>query len=255
MKERRGGAADARLVIVVTIRTKEQGRFYRLSIKQDLEAIKKAELLLEKLIIKHHDFLSLVPDEQISLNEIRRISVPIYGITRWGDIYSPRQALSLTKLTQIIRNIETKISLQCDSGLAIAIQTCLGLIVDKVIQYNSSLCRWKASGENLVDTFGRQAIPMVWDFSEANILGGASGDFSALLEWVGEMLDMTSKSLTSHIATAEQAIAQSQILPDGVANALITDPPIMTLFLMRIYQIFSTLGCVGVLVIFMAVYF
>jgi len=52
MKERRGGAADARLVIVVTIRTKEQGRFYRLSIKQDLEAIKKAKLLLEKLIIK-----------------------------------------------------------------------------------------------------------------------------------------------------------------------------------------------------------
>lgn len=225
MRERRGGAIDARLITVVTIRRGEQGRFYRLPTQRDLKVVKKSLSQINKLNNENHQLLSLIPDEKISLNEIRRISVPIYGMTTWGDIYSPRQALSLIVLTQIIRRLGEKLTSDYEKNLAIAIQTCLGLIVDKVIQYNSSLCRWKASGENLVDTFGRQAIPMVWDFAEANVMGGASGDFSALLEWVIKMLEMTSKSVTSHISTAEQATAQSQILPDDVANAIVTDPP------------------------------
>ena len=45
----------------------------------------------------------LVPDEVISLNELRRISVPIYGMERWGDLFSPRQALAMTTLARLVR--------------------------------------------------------------------------------------------------------------------------------------------------------
>ena len=80
----------------MTTRPGEQGRFYRLPTERDLEAVRKAAAELERRKAAHTGPLSLVPDEEISLNEIRRISVPIYGMSTWGDLFTPRQALALT---------------------------------------------------------------------------------------------------------------------------------------------------------------
>ncbi len=225
IKVRQGGALDARLLCIVSIKKNQQGRFYRLPTNYDFEGLQKVADNLERNKNENKLNLSQVPDELLDVRGIRHTWAMIYGLERWGYYFNNRQALIIINLINIIKKTEEKLTNAYETELAKAVQTCLALIVDKVIQYNSSLCRWKASGENLVDTFGRQAIPMVWDFAEANIIGGASGDFSALLGWVVEMLEMTSKSLTSQIGTAEQAQAQSQILPDDVANALITDPP------------------------------
>ena len=49
--------------------------------------------------------LSYVPDEMISLNEIRRISVPIYGIVSWGDMFTQRQLLALTTLVGLVGKV------------------------------------------------------------------------------------------------------------------------------------------------------
>src|SRR5262249_55048320 len=73
LKERRGGVADARLFCVVTTRPGEHGQFYRLPTERDLDAVHKAVAELERRKNEHEGPLSLVPDEEISLNEIRRI--------------------------------------------------------------------------------------------------------------------------------------------------------------------------------------
>ena len=103
LRTRRGGAADARLFCVVTTHPREQGRSYRLPTRRDMEAVQKATEELERRKERHRGRLSLVPDETISLNEIRRISVPIYGMVTWGDLFTPRQALALTTLARLVR--------------------------------------------------------------------------------------------------------------------------------------------------------
>ena len=101
LKTRHGGANDARLLCVVTIRTSEQGRFYRLPTDADLRAVREASTELERRKSAHKGPLALVPDEPISQNEMRRISIPIYGMASWGDVFSNRQSLALQTLARL----------------------------------------------------------------------------------------------------------------------------------------------------------
>jgi adenine-specific DNA methylase len=83
LKMRRGGAADARMFCVVLTQPHGDGRFYRLPTARDDETVDAAASELARRIQTHgNKSPSLVPDEIISLNELRRISVPIYGIAR-----------------------------------------------------------------------------------------------------------------------------------------------------------------------------
>jgi putative DNA methylase len=88
LKPRHGGAADARLFAVVATHSGEQGRFYRLPNERDLQAVQKAAAELEHRKAAHTGPLSLVPDEVIPMTEIRRISIPIYGMETWGDLFT-----------------------------------------------------------------------------------------------------------------------------------------------------------------------
>ena len=123
LKQRRGGAADARLFCVVTTRADVKGRFYRLPKKADLTAFDAAAAELERreradgtersqkgrraaegIEESRGIRRSLVPDEAISHEGTFRILKPlIYGMDRWGDLFSPRQALALTTLARLVR--------------------------------------------------------------------------------------------------------------------------------------------------------
>lgn len=224
-KQRRGGAKDARLMCVVTTRVGEQGRSYRVPTITDLEATREAAATIEQRKKTHKGALSLVPDEALDVRGIRHTWAMIYGVASWGDCFTPRQSLILTSLLGFTEEHGRKMSGKDDGGLCNAAQTCIALIIDKLAQYNSSMCRWKASGENLVDTFGRQALPMVWDFAEANPFAGASGDFMALLEWHVDALATTTAAVPSYGGSVDQASATTHPYPDDSANAFVTDPP------------------------------
>jgi putative DNA methylase len=226
LKVRHGGASDARLYCVVTTKSTEQGRFYRLPTKRDLDAVSNAREQLERHKLAWKGKLSLIPDEPYpdETGSGALSSSVLYGINAWGEVFTPRQQLSLSTLIEKVNNLE-EIPYEKSEELKKSVQTCLGLIVDKVIQYNSSLCRWKVTGENLVDTFGRQALPMVMDFSEPNIFGKASGDFSSLLNWVIEMLESTVPIVKETNGIIEKSSATKNNLPNECAQAFITDPP------------------------------
>ncbi len=219
LKARRGGADDARLFCVVTTRPGEQGRFYRLPTPADLDAVERAKAELERRKVEHTGPLSLVPDEEISLNEIRRISVPIYGMARWSDLFAARQSLALTVLVRLIFNLE----LDCDNGYAKVVKTCLALALDRQADINSSLCRWLPL-EAIANTFGRQAIPMIWDYAEANPFSGATGSWDGAYGWVANVIEANTESSAGN-GIVQQASATAHPLPSDSANALITDPP------------------------------
>jgi len=220
-KLRRGGANDARLMCVVQTYSGEQGRTYRLPTPRDFGALRNAKIELDQRKRDHKGPFSFVPEEPISLNEIRRISPPIYGMSTWGDLFSERQNLALSTIATRISALSEK---QEVDEIAAPVQTLLAFALDRQADYNSSLCRWVATGEFIGNTFGRQAIPMMWDFCEVSPLSLSTGGFSGACEWIVNVLEREAidAGVGGHVASASAA---AHPLPSDSVNAVITDPP------------------------------
>ena len=188
LSEQRGGAdvifdskgnrtGGARIAAVVTLQSGAKGRQYRLPTKLDYMPVWKVKNQLQALLDKwersgRKDF-SPVPDEPISLNEIRRISVPLYGATTWGDIFTKRQKLCLHTYARMIRK----------AGSTESCAWLCSLALDRLVILLSAHCRWKPTGESLIDMFGRHAIGMVWDFAES---APGIGTENTFVSWLGK---------------------------------------------------------------------
>ncbi len=223
LKARRGGAADARMFCVVTTRHNQKGRFYRLPTERDLEAVRKATEELERRKAAHVGALSLVPDESCEDYHMFNNSAPLYGMIAWGDIFAHRQLLALTTLVQLLHEAGVKLAVGNENGLLTAVQTCLAIAVDRQVDSLSSLTRWQPSRETNSNTFGRQAIPMVWDFVETVPTSSSAGSLKNAVEWI--LMVIGSISCITEPAHVERVSATTHPLPDESANVFVTDPP------------------------------
>lgn len=226
LKARKGGAADARLFCVVTTRVNEQGRFYRLPTDNDLEALKKAKEELERQKQAHQGELSLVPDEpypdETGTGAIS--SSVLYGIKKWGDLFTPRQALALTTLVRLIREVGHELALCHTDDLVDPVQTILAFSLDKLCDFNNSCNRWGNDDQGITALFSRQAIPIAWDFAEANLASGEAYSW----KWSAQFALRVIEKITSQNDVpghAEQAPAGIHPLPDDSAYCIFTDPP------------------------------
>ncbi|MCC7342001.1 MAG: DUF1156 domain-containing protein [Bryobacterales bacterium] len=221
LTKRAGGAMDARLLCVVTVNSARAGRHYRLATQGDIEVTRRARLALESLRQQSTDPLSPVPDESIPLSELRRISVPLYGMNTWGSLFSARPAVSLAYYSAAVSQIK-QTSDPDDQEFRRAVKVCLAFAVSKQADFNSSLSRWANHMEKSVATFSRQALGMLWDWGEVCPLGESTGSFSVALDWVINALDQQWLDHGGHVAHAS---ATSAVLPEDSAQLLFTDPP------------------------------
>ncbi|NLX98930.1 MAG: DUF1156 domain-containing protein [Rhodopirellula sp.] len=223
LKKRRGGAGDARMFCVVTSRPSEQGRSYRLPTERDLQAASRAAQELTRLKKAHRGPLSMIPTEEICLNEIRRISIPIYGMETWGDVFSPRQALAIATLARLVQAAAKHFSTEGSPDFTEAVVTFCGVAVSRFTDICNALCMWETSKTQVRHAFTRQALGMLWDFAEPNVLSEAAGNFNVTL---CTMLNMVERCVETdcdaHVASAS---ATTHPLPDDIANAFVTDPP------------------------------
>jgi putative DNA methylase len=74
------------------------------------------------------------------------------------------------------------------------ITVLLALAVDRCSDFNNSLCRWTAGNQKVMNLFGKQAIPMVWDFAEANTLGESVGAWSTCSNYVADCIEVIGES-------------------------------------------------------------
>lgn len=134
-------------------------------------------------------------------------SPPGFGITEYADLFTARQMRMLCTFSDLVRKAqdmaasaalaagmsETGGSLEAGGTGALAYGQAVGVylafVVDKMADYNSSMCSWRTAGGNLRSTFGRQAIPMVWTFAEGNPFSSVSGNFKAMLGSVSETVE------------------------------------------------------------------
>ena len=92
---------------------------------------------------------------------------------------------------------------------------------DKSADYWSSLCSWHTSGEKIRNTFGRQALAMVWDYAETNPFSTSTGNWMACVDWVWKVVD---RLPAIGYGQVQQYDATSII--NGTENPIIsTDPP------------------------------
>lgn len=172
-----------------------------------------------------------IPDQALS------IRVQLYGMDTHGKLYTQRQLVALNTFCDLISEVRCKIaknvsgdSTKCEvkhgNGISYSesVSVYLSFAVDKSSDYWSSLCLWlnQAKNEIVGKTFGRQALPMMWDYAEANPFCGAGGDIVPQLEYVAKFLDRCAV-LNAWNGFATQDDAQTQGISDG--KFVSTDPP------------------------------
>ncbi len=155
--------------------------------------------------------LSAVPDEPLPPQGTLGFRVQLYGMERWGDLFTARQKLALTA----IANGTTK----ADES----IRTVLGTLVSRCADYWSSGVVWAQEGEFVAHTFGRQALPIVWDFAEAVPWAGASGNLDGAIDWVARVIEAWPNSPT--IGQVHTADATQTPFLDETSDIWFTDPP------------------------------
>ena len=97
-------------------------------------------------------------------------------------------------------------------------------MVDRLADFNSSLCRWVSAGDFVASTYGRQALPMIWDFAEINPFGNGSGNIRDSLNRSSEAIEnciFNTNTTSSVIRTS----ATDLPFESASMDAVITDPP------------------------------
>jgi putative DNA methylase len=120
------------------------------------------------------------------------------------------------------------------------VTTFLALALDRCADFNNGLCTWNSSNQKVMHLFGRQAIPMVWDFAEANILGDSVGAWQTCEEYVAKCIDVVGKSCNSE-GNANQ-IDAAGAWNDTRGLLVSTDPPTTTTYLTLIFLTSSMFG-------------
>jgi len=171
-----------------------------------------------------------------------------YGLTTYGDLFTPRQLVGLTAFSDLVTEARQRVladfkslarsepsfsaqwKQDCTAGLdkggsatqayADAVSIYLAFAVDRLVMTGNSLVRWNNVGEKAQHCFGRQALPMQWDFAEPNFLGNSTGCFDSALFYSYDPLTWLPEQLQG---TATQADAQTQNLARNVFVS--TDPP------------------------------
>ena len=183
-----------------------------------------------------------VPDD-IPLGKIgidpRNIWVTLYGLDEWWKLFTPRQLVALTTFSDLIENARERIESDAvASGLdldgvrlrdggtgatayADGVITYLAFVIDRSADYWSSICSWHASNSQVRETFARQAIPMTWDYAEANPFSGRMGSWESMLKTTVRAIPTLHTPIAGETA---QRDARARIAEVGTC-LISTDPP------------------------------
>ncbi|MDD2229596.1 MAG: DUF1156 domain-containing protein [Candidatus Cloacimonetes bacterium] len=149
--------------------------------------------------------------------------LPLYGMRTYGDIFSDRQLNALINFYKLVSEIDYPKGRETELRTIKyqdAITLYLSFGVDKCADYWSTACSWHISKSLIRNTFGRQAIAMVWDFVEVNPFSNSSGNWTSMLSWVWKALKSFDPSITGFVELAD---ATSQCI---TTNKIVsTDPP------------------------------
>ena len=241
---RRGGASDARLICVVSSHAGSPGRFYRMADRHDEVAAMAAAAELRHRQEVWSGELPLIPDGE--LNHLRGFfNIVLYGMTRWGDMFSPRQALALTTFVHAVAEDSE------DSYEPVAISNspprCRHASLSSWIGRRRN-CHPSADGTHLAKThkapLGVRLFRWCGTSAEVNPFSGSGGDWDTALDWVVRVLETTAVATEG----ATEPVTLNVLQPHPTHCRMIVPKPwsltrrTTRRFRTRIYQTSSTRG-------------
>jgi len=161
-----------------------------------------------------------------------------YGLSKFGDLFTPRQLVALTTFSDLVQEARAKVLADAlkvgwandghglDAGgtgaaaYADAVAVYLGFLVDQVANHASSICGWNSPNTQMRSVFARQSLPMTWDYAESNIFSSSSGSYNNLFERQVKGFEALG---VGKPGIAIQADASSQIISDS--KIVSSDPP------------------------------
>ena len=170
--------------------------------------------------------------------EPRALWCLLYGLDHFDKLFTSRQLVALTTFSDLVHAARARVNRDAlaaglsddgkplaDGGIGAtaysdAVAVYLSMAISKMADAQSSLCRWKPTMDQSIATFGRHALPMVWDYSEANAFGEMAGDPLVSLKNMMRVVDSLPAMTAGHVW---QADAQSQNQSEG--KIVSTDPP------------------------------
>jgi putative DNA methylase len=167
------------------------------------------------------------------------LNTNVYGLDDFSKLFTNRQLTALTTFSDLVAEAQLKayedaveagmandgVGLDAGGSAAKAYGEAIGVylafLVDKLADYNSTICSWNITRDGLRNTFGRQAIPMVWDYAEANPFSNSTGCIDNTLTWITKCI------LEFPINAAQSQAKQADATRDnGMRSVMIsTDPP------------------------------
>jgi len=180
---------------------------------------------------------SWVPDGSF-VEDARAFTPCIYGIKEWKNLFTPRQLVVMTVLSDIIHQARNKIvhdaiaaglsdgNQDLSSGHINAdtysdiIALYLAFGISRLSMRCSSLAAWDSAYQKIQNTFGRQALSMVWDFCEGNPFSNATGNFESCIIGLSEAIETLPCKLAGSGFLSD---AKTQAYSNG--KVVSTDPP------------------------------
>ena len=178
------------------------------------------------------------PDMPMNRDTSNLVSGRGYGFFTWADLFTPRQLVALTTFSDLVGEAmaraeqdaiaaglpDDRIPLR-DGGTgarayAEAVGVYVGMVISKIANIGSSIASWMSDRGAFRETFARQAIPMMWDYAEANPLAYTGGSISAAIEkgmLAINMFPSSTKSVALQLDASSQKISSDKIIS--------TDPP------------------------------
>ncbi|WP_292774305.1 MULTISPECIES: DUF1156 domain-containing protein [Microbacterium] len=178
-----------------------------------------------------------VPSQQVPTRNHDVDRLPMYGMPTWADAFTNRQLTALTTLSDLVAEarhqaLNDALMAGMPSGARLenggtgaeayadAVSTYLAFAISKLADWSSSICSWIPQIEGVRDTFARQAIPMVWDYTEINPFSNSVGHFLTHAHWVASGIEGLPSE--NRPGTVSQADAASRDYQNVVVS---TDPP------------------------------
>lgn len=193
---------------------------YRLPNEEDLQA---AQVEIEDLDVAFSDIPFGIPEEPLPPVGTLGFRIPLYGFKKWRELFTNRQLLALSSFIGHTRSATSLIAKE-DQKLAEAVGAYLAICIDRLADYSSAVCSWHHGRQIVRNTFGRFALPMVWDFCEVNPLSDSTGNFLGALEWVSLFIDHALETC-SHSERPSVRIESALKNSTAPVDLVLTDPP------------------------------
>ncbi|GMW03139.1 MAG: hypothetical protein AMXMBFR84_42740 [Candidatus Hydrogenedentota bacterium] len=220
-----GKARRLGVVATAVITESQTSKAYRLPTPYELDCAVRTESELEQVFA---DIPFGLPTEPTPAGggrgAARAFSIQGYGLMQWRDLFSPRQLLALGTLVKQLRKVATVNEGSLPPDWREAVAAYLVIAFDRFTDYSSTLCMWAMSMEFVAHTFGRFALPIVWDFAEINATTSEGGGYQSAVRWVSLSIE---HGLLATQASPEPSIRQGSAISANPTRVdlIVTDPP------------------------------